>query len=177
MTSYSILDPSGAHETQESICEWAAEAFGTAGSDLRVAGRTNEEMAELIRAVTSEAPQEDILEEAADVLIVLSRLGQRIGCELSLSENAGVLASCESPLNIVVRANYRLAILIETLAFGGEKRLTLFSVWSHLLELIYSMGSTPELVVDAKMAKNRKRVWQRDGTGHGYHVRDKSRAP
>ena len=27
--------------------------------------------------------------------------------------------------------------------------------------------------INKKMAKNRARMWQKDGTGHGYHVREK----
>ena len=44
-------------ETQESISIWAEEAFGRAGSNARLAGRANEEMAELIRAATSDRPR------------------------------------------------------------------------------------------------------------------------
>lgn len=71
-----------AKETQESISEWAQAVFGDAGSDARVATRANEEMAELLRAVTSDAPIEKVIEEAADVVIVLYRLANRNGFDL-----------------------------------------------------------------------------------------------
>ena len=97
-------------ENQLSISEWAHQTFGDAGSHARVASRANEEMAELLRAITSEQRSEVIMEEVADVVIVLFRLAERLG--------------------------------------------------GNLLDS-----------VESKMKKNRSRVWKRDGTGHGYHVR------
>ncbi|SEO65460.1 DUF550 domain-containing protein [Nitrosovibrio sp. Nv6] len=64
-------------ETQESIAIWAEQAFGPAVTNARVVGRANEEMAELIRAATSDKPIHELIEEAADVVIVLYRLAAR----------------------------------------------------------------------------------------------------
>lgn len=102
-------------ETTETIGIWASETFGDAGSNARVAARANEEMAELLRAATSDHPAEQVVVEAADVVIILARLAYRNG----------------------------------------------FDLWSE---------------VEKKMAINRARVWKKDGTGHGYHVRDKTPA-
>src|ERR1051325_7747529 len=66
-------------ESQKSIAEWAEQAFGKVGSNARVVGRANEEMAELVRAATSGKPPEKLVEEAADVVIVLYRLAERCG--------------------------------------------------------------------------------------------------
>lgn len=100
-------------ETSASIAGWADQTFGDAGSDARVVARANEEMAELLRAVTSGKPGAAIVEEAADVVIILCRLAARNDSDL----------------------------------------------WE---------------AVELKMAVNRKREWKTDGTGHGYHVRDKA---
>ncbi|WP_375188429.1 hypothetical protein [Sphingobium yanoikuyae] len=102
-------------ETTASIGEWASQTFGDAGSNARVVARANEEMAELLRAATSDQPVEQLGVEAADVVIILARLCFRNGMDL----------------------------------------------WDE---------------VEKKMAINRGRVWKRDGTGHGYHVRDKEAA-
>ena len=99
-------------ETCTTIGEWASQTFGDAGCNARVAARANEEMAELLRAATSDKSPEEIIVEAADVVIILARLAYRNGFE------------------------------------GWEE-------------------------VEKKMAINRARVWRKDGTGHGYHVRDK----
>lgn len=99
-------------ETTHSIGQWASETFGDAGSNARVAARANEEMAELLRAATSDQPVHALVVEAADVVIILARLAYRNG----------------------------------------------FDLWDE---------------VEKKMAINRQRVWTKDGTGHGYHVRDK----
>lgn len=69
-------------ETQQSITEWADSAFGPAPSIARIAARANEEMAELLRAATSDAPPDKIAAEAADVVIVMYRLLTVIGADL-----------------------------------------------------------------------------------------------
>lgn len=100
-------------ETQQSITEWANETFGLAGSNARVAARANEEMAELLRALTADDNHPKAAEEVADVMIIMQRLATRLG----------------------IRTDDE---------------------------------------IDRKMAINRQRVWKKDNTGHGYHVRDKS---
>ncbi len=75
-------------ETQESISAWAEEAFGKAGSNARIAGRANEEMAELICAATSDRPARELIEEAADITIILYRLAERNGFDLDAAIDA-----------------------------------------------------------------------------------------
>lgn len=101
-----------AYETQQSISKWANETFGPASSNARVAARANEEMAELLRALTADDQDLKAVDEIADVLIILYRLADRFGIDLHEA-------------------------------------------------------------VDLKMAINRNRVWNKDGSGHGYHVRQK----
>lgn len=69
-------------ETQESISQWANETFGVAGSNARVAARANEEMAELLRALTADENHPKAAEEIADIVIVLSRLATRLGVDM-----------------------------------------------------------------------------------------------
>lgn len=99
-------------ENQKTISDWANEVFGPGGSNARVATRANEEMAELLRALTSNDNHPKAAEEAADIVIVLYRVATRLGVDL-MEE------------------------------------------------------------VDRKMAINRGRIWERDNTGHGYHVRER----
>jgi NTP pyrophosphatase (non-canonical NTP hydrolase) len=40
-----------------------------------------------------------------------------------------------------------------------------------IARLAHELGVNTRLAVDAKMKKNRKRRWKRDGSGHGYHVK------
>lgn len=98
-------------ETQETITDWAASVFGPAQSNLRIAIRANEEMAELLRCLSVNDHHPMAPEELADVVIILYRLADCLGVNL-------------------------------------------------------------HSVVDAKMSVNRtQRTWERDGSGHGYHVR------
>jgi NTP pyrophosphatase (non-canonical NTP hydrolase) len=100
-------------ETQKTISEWAENTFGPSGSCARVAARANEEMAELLRALTSDdANIAKAAEEIADVVIVLYRLATRLGVDIQFE-------------------------------------------------------------IEQKMEINRNRVWTKDGTGHGYHLRNK----
>jgi len=99
-------------ETQYTISQWANDAFGPAGSNARVAARANEEMAELLRALTVDDNHPKAAEEVADVFIVLYRVASRLGVDIHEE-------------------------------------------------------------IERKMAINRNREWKLDGTGHGYHLRDK----
>lgn len=99
-------------ESQSGVARWADETFGTSTSNMRIAARANEEMAELLRALSTDDNNPKALEEIADVFIVLYRVAERL---------------------------------------GGN---------------IYDE-------IDRKMEINRQRVWQKDGSGHGYHVKSK----
>jgi len=69
-------------ETQRTISDWAEATFGPASSNVRVAARANEEMAELLRALSADDNNPEAVEEAADVVIVLYRLASRMGTDL-----------------------------------------------------------------------------------------------
>ena len=69
-------------ETTITISEWCEETFGPAHDIARVAARANEEMAELLRAVTSGKTGHDLVVECADVVIVLARLADKQGYDL-----------------------------------------------------------------------------------------------
>jgi NTP pyrophosphatase (non-canonical NTP hydrolase) len=100
-------------ENQNTVSVWANETFGPPGSNLRVAARANEEMAELLRALSTDDNHPKALEECADIVIVLYRL-------------------------------------------------------------VTCLGGDLETEIARKMATNRQRVWKNDGSGHGYHVREKA---
>jgi NTP pyrophosphatase (non-canonical NTP hydrolase) len=69
-------------ETQQTISAWADETFGEASSSVRVAVRANEEMAELLRALSVDDRHPKAAEELADVYIVLCRVGSRLGVDI-----------------------------------------------------------------------------------------------
>lgn len=102
-------------ETQQSITQWADETFGDTTSNLRIAARANEEMAELLRALSVDDEHPKAAEECADIVIILYRLLSRLDADLFAE-------------------------------------------------------------IDKKMQTNRARVWKKDGSGHGYHVRPEKQA-
>lgn len=69
-------------ENQDTISGWANATFGPAGSNARVAARANEEMAELLRALTSDDNHPKAAEEVADIVIILYRVASRLGVDL-----------------------------------------------------------------------------------------------
>lgn len=69
-------------ENQRTISAWANETFGPAGSNARVAARANEELAELLRALTADDEHPKAAEEVADTVIILYRLATRLGIDL-----------------------------------------------------------------------------------------------
>lgn len=77
-----VLHDAGRVETQRSIAEWADQTFGPAPSLARIAARANEEMAELLRGATAGAEPAALVEEAADVTIILYRLVRNAGGDL-----------------------------------------------------------------------------------------------
>lgn len=69
-------------ENQATINQWISETFGPAGSNFSVAARANEEMAELLMALAINDRHPKALEEAADIVIILYRLAERLGGDL-----------------------------------------------------------------------------------------------
>lgn len=69
-------------ETQKTISDWAEETFGPTGSNMRVAVRAQEELTELLRALSVDDLHPKAADEVADVVIVLQRLATRLGVDL-----------------------------------------------------------------------------------------------
>lgn len=90
----------GMMETQASISDWAHETFGPAGSNARVAARANEEMAELMRALTVDDSHPKAAEEVADIVIVLYRLATRLGVDLHSEVNRKMQVNRERQWNL-----------------------------------------------------------------------------
>jgi hypothetical protein len=59
------------------IRAWADQTFGPASSNARAAARANEDIAELLRALTADENHAKAVEEVADVVIMLCRLQSR----------------------------------------------------------------------------------------------------
>ena len=158
-------------ETQVSISQWATDTFGPASSNARVCARANEEMAELLRALTSDQPEKAV-EEAADVVIVLYRLAERLGRALTWDRDFSYCTGWK-PLQSACQANNCLAEALQLLAAGsgmgamdGIEEAVYF-----LATLLQRLGSDLETEIDRKMITNRARAWKVTDDGHGYHVR------
>lgn len=174
-------------ETQATVAQWAAETFGPEDSLLRVAVRANEELAELLRCLVCGAPAEKVIEEVADVVIVLYRLSDRMSIALyehivGMAENprAGV---GWNPLKAGLQMQGGMALLCECVSIKTDTRdadvademevhirKLLMAIGTQAVRLAISCGANLSQEIDRKMAVNRQREWRLDGTGHGYHV-------
>lgn len=82
------LDRNPARETQRTISDWANATFGPSSSNARCASRANNEMSELVDALVSDDQHPKAIEEAADVVIVLYRLVDRMGGDMHAAIDA-----------------------------------------------------------------------------------------
>jgi 5,10-methylenetetrahydrofolate reductase len=158
-------------ETQASIASWAEQTFGPAESLARIAARANEEMAELLTAVTLEAPPEKLAEEAADVKIISYRLATRLRLDL----DARLITWTADPLGAdwhVTQANFALAKVIHYLSEGHRSLAggVLVDCIGQLERFSRAVGMDLDEALEKKMEINRRRHWRLDGSGHGYHV-------
>lgn len=166
-------------ETQATVCAWADATFGPVSSNVRVCARANEEMAELLRAITAndlaKAP-----EEIADVVIVLYRLGRQVGAVIVIPADVTPTDTRDAEeiiLDDAIWANYDMASLLRTLIVDPDSEHVvpeLHRLIGSLADLAKTLGVDLQEQIDKKMKVNRfDRVWNLDGTGHGYHVRKK----
>src|SRR5262245_54112167 len=81
-------------ENQFTISEWAEQTFGPAGSNVRVAVRANEEMAELLRALTVDEKHPKAAEEVADIF-VLYRVATRLGVDINAEIERKMAINCK----------------------------------------------------------------------------------
>lgn len=161
-------------ETMHSIARWADETFGPAASMFRVATRANEELAECLRAVAAKQPYEKIIEEAADTLIVLCRVGVMLNIpDTNFSEWSGMTRSAGNIRSRVLGANKDMSRLLYAIEYWSASDLIeLFgSVVMDIKAVAEAADVSLQGTIDAKMKINRQRAWKLDGTGHGYHVR------
>ena len=91
-----------ADETQKTVSAWTEATFGKASSNARVAARANEEMAELLRALTSDDNHPKAIEEAADIVIILYRLAERMGADLHDEINRKMAVNRQRQWNVDV---------------------------------------------------------------------------
>ncbi len=68
---------------QYEISAWADDVFGESSSNAGIAARANEEMAELLNALTDDDTNVEAGEEIADVFIILCRLATHLGCDIN----------------------------------------------------------------------------------------------
>jgi NTP pyrophosphatase (non-canonical NTP hydrolase) len=165
-------------ETRDAISDWADKTFGPAIRIDRVVARANEEMAELLRAVTS--PENDevfwkIPEECADIAIVLMRaarhMDEDIDAILRITPFGG---GGNSIVASAAKANDFMARLV-LVSFGNGSSPPLAInlcglICLHLSDICAAFDTDLNTEIHKKMNINRGREWKLDNTGHGYHI-------
>ncbi len=74
-------------ENQKTVSEWAQSTFGPIKSNLCIATRALQEMAELCVALAADDCHPKAAEEVADIFIVLYRLMERLGVNVQTAVN------------------------------------------------------------------------------------------
>jgi NTP pyrophosphatase (non-canonical NTP hydrolase) len=95
-------------ETQASICDWIVATFGTVGSNMSVAARANQEMAELVMALAVDDNHPKAVEEAADIVIILYRLADRMGRDLQAAIDAKMAINRRREWNVANGHGYHV---------------------------------------------------------------------
>jgi hypothetical protein len=96
------------HEDQKSINDWITETFGEAGSNFSVASRANQEMSELLMALAVDDFDPKAVEEAADIVIVLYRLAERLGADLMAEVDRKMLINRSRQWNVAHGHGYHV---------------------------------------------------------------------
>lgn len=169
--------PSKPRETQATIMAWKRETFGPS-SPMRTLARAAEEAAELFRAITSDAPPEKIVEEAADVALILADIGELLRLtDWLFLPSAPMLRRPTKLAGYVLTHLGTLVREVDDYTDGDGSQPNAHTTACGLLRAV--IGGLEELcgcyshslrdAVDSKMAVNRTRKWTPDGTGHAYH--------
>ncbi len=159
-------------ETQQTISQWACDTFGEPSSDLRIIVRANEEMAELLKALSADDDHPKAPEECADVAIVLARFAERCGFALFQPWSYSV-TDRENNCNVALGINREMAHLMSQLTtFRSHVNLLRCGrIISGLRAICRRLGTTLSAEVRKKMKINRARKWNLTGDGHGYHIK------
>ena len=85
-----------------------------------------------------------------------------------------VFGPAPSNARIAARANEEMAELLRVLTAESNVEHAITEA-ADVVIILYRLaevnGLSLEEAIDRKMAVNRRRQWEKDGTGHGYHVR------
>lgn len=108
-------------ETQATINAWITSTFGEAGSNLSVAARANEEMAELLMALAVNDSDAHAVEEAADIVIILYRLAERFGGDLLAEVNRKMAVNRARTWNVANGHGYHVETALQQEEIAGGK--------------------------------------------------------
>lgn len=165
-------------ETQQSICAWADATFGPPVSDASIAARALHEMAELVTACVYGESPERIGQEAADVVIVLARLGRatKIDVIQAVARPAEGGAASDRFAETAAVATEHLAEAVCSIMLGDSwsARPSIHRLIRDLVFLDACLGINLPAAIDAKMAINRARKWHVDERGHAVHVKEQA---
>ena len=153
-----------AHETQQTVSEWALATFGKP-TPLRAALRTNTELAELLVALYLDN-KEQIAKELADVMLCLYGVAHVL--EIRLGEFTDDYVNTEMPWHGVFDSMANVIHYIQ-LGLDASARVSVLRFWSTLYQIAHEHGVDLQAEIDRKMTINRARRWKLDGSGCGQH--------
>lgn len=169
-----MIRPFG-RETPNSILTWNQETFGA--PLIRIANRTNLEVAEFLSAVQFEYAEERILEELADVCIMTWAVAAALGEDARPVIDARWLPRAQDWRIELLAAkfNSHYAVFMYNLnsrrSPGYKEIKQPFRYAMQYLEMLIARYSVDiASLVDAKMQINRQRQWKNVEGGNYQHV-------
>jgi hypothetical protein len=165
-------------ESQEGIRDWAEENFGPANDAYRVLGRAFEELVEAMKAIAELQTMPvickemtPIAEEIADVVITLAG---RLPFDLIEAVADGFTEPAQNVRQTLANAAVLLSCAMQMAAEESNHYSAHYiaGCCTQLWHVANTLGFCVSDAVDAKMAKNRERKWNRRSDGTGYHVKE-----
>lgn len=169
-------------ETQQSISKWGQDTFGLDAMGIII--RMNVEVAELLvgldslRVVDGHNPAivdldkriREVVCECADIYIMQAQVASKLGLGLPEPEHVMVEPWMDDPLLIGERIAGWTVDLLTAVRHRSATYLLMEGLLRSTVQLAKFFGADLSAEVDAKMAKNRKRVWARQANGKVQHV-------
>lgn len=159
-------------ESQETIVQWQLTSFGKLPSMERGLARANEELAELLKAITGDDTPEKICVEAADVVIVLC--GEFELCKTKFRfDLLQAHPPRDTPYRDAVEALKAMARAMSIVQnTGGSPRFALAEIVDRMHAVCCAYDRDLRDEIDAKMAINHARRWDVSEDGCAYHKRE-----
>lgn len=162
-------------ETQASILAWARETFGHNEPKI-IASRCALEVAELLHRIVYGAPPEKIIDECADVAVMISQVAELREIDAALEAAMMGPTTMPDPIILAGEVTAKFGTIFQLLRWPNttpRERTIYGELWKCLEGIVELVGGPTLTLVEArdnKMKVNRGRKWHTAADGRSQHV-------